>query len=84
MAERDRKQARATQGIRARRGLTPMLAQQGADAETLEAAQLIESMPGGPELLYSYAAELAGLRLKSLSRNTPNRCLPDVQIGAGE
>jgi hypothetical protein len=34
-----------------------MLAQQGADPEVLQAATLIESMPGGPELLYSYAAE---------------------------
>lgn len=57
MPPREERQRRATQGIRARRGLTPMLQQEGADAETIEAARLIESMPGGPELLYSYAAE---------------------------
>ncbi len=60
MPPKEDRQRQATQGIRARRGLAPMLAQQGADPETLEAAQLIESMPGGPELLYSYAAEQFG------------------------
>jgi hypothetical protein len=34
-----------------------MLAEQGGDQETVDAAELIESMPGGPELLYSFAAQ---------------------------
>jgi hypothetical protein len=33
-----------------------MLAEQGGDKETIDAAELIESVPGGPELLYSFAA----------------------------
>jgi hypothetical protein len=33
-----------------------MLAEQGGDQETVDAAELIESIPGGPELLYSFAA----------------------------
>lgn len=44
-------------GIRARRGLAPLLAQAGGDRDVVQAAQMIESMPGGPELLYSYAAQ---------------------------
>jgi hypothetical protein len=47
----------AAEGIRARRGLASMLAEQGGDQETVDAAELIESMPGGPELLYSFAAQ---------------------------
>ncbi len=46
----------AAEGIRARRGLASMLAEQGGDQETVDAAELIESIPGGPELLYSFAA----------------------------
>lgn len=53
----ERRQQRVTEGIRARRGLAPLLQGAGGDPEIVEAAQLIESMPGGPELLYSYAAE---------------------------
>ena len=55
-SERQR-QREVTGGIRARRGLPQLLAEQGGDRETIEAAEMIESMPGGPELLYSYAAE---------------------------
>jgi len=33
-----------------------MLTEQGGDKEIVDAAELIESMPGGPELLYSFAA----------------------------
>ena len=43
-------------GIRARRGLASMLTEQGGDQEIVDAAKFIESMPGGPELLYSFAA----------------------------
>jgi len=46
----------AAEGIRARRGLASMLSEQGGDQETVDAAELIESIPGGPELLYSFAA----------------------------
>lgn len=46
----------AAEGIRARRGLASMLTEQGGDQETVDAAELIESIPGGPELLYSFAA----------------------------
>lgn len=46
----------AAEGIRARRGLASMLTEQGGDQETVDAAALIESVPGGPELLYSFAA----------------------------
>ena len=53
----EERQKRVTGAIRARRGLPQMLAEQGGDRDTIEAARLIESMPGGPELLYSYAAE---------------------------
>lgn len=45
----------AAEGIRARRGLAPMLAEQGGDKEVVDAAELIESIPGGPEMLYSFA-----------------------------
>ncbi len=34
-----------------------MLREQGADQETVDAAELIEGVPGGPELLYTYAVE---------------------------
>ncbi len=43
--------------INARRGLTSLLEQEGANRELVDAAELIESVPGGPELLYSYAVE---------------------------
>ncbi len=33
-----------------------MLAEQGGDKDIVEAAELIEGIPGGPELLYSFAA----------------------------
>jgi hypothetical protein len=33
-----------------------MLVEQGGDRDIVEAAEFIESMPGGPELLYSFAA----------------------------
>ena len=33
-----------------------MLSEKGGDQETIDAAELIESIPGGPELLYSFAA----------------------------
>jgi len=46
----------AAEGIRARRGLASMLTEQGGDQETVDAAELIESVPGGPEMLYSFAA----------------------------
>jgi len=46
----------AAEGIRARRGLASMLVEQGGDQEVVDAAELIESVPGGPELLYSFAA----------------------------
>jgi len=36
-------------------GLAPMLAEKGGDKEIVEAAELIEGVPGGPELLYSFA-----------------------------
>ena len=57
MPSREERQRQTTGAIRARRGLPQMLAQEGGDRETIEAAQLIESMPGGPELLYTYAVE---------------------------
>ena len=47
----------AAEGIRARRGLASMLAEQGGDQEIVDAAEMIESVPGGPELLYSFAAQ---------------------------
>lgn len=34
-----------------------MLTEQGGDQEVVDAAELIESIPGGPELLYSFAAQ---------------------------
>lgn len=57
MPKKEDRQRDVVGGIRARRGLAPMLAQQGADSDIVEAAQMIEQMPGGPELLYTYAAE---------------------------
>lgn len=48
-------EANAGEAIRARRGLAPMLAEQGGDKEVVDAAELIEGIPGGPELLYSFA-----------------------------
>ena len=47
----EERQKRVTGAIRARRGLPQMLAEQGGDRDTIEAARLIESMPGGPELI---------------------------------
>ena len=43
-------------GIQAQPGLAAMLQEKGGDPEIVEAAQEIESMPGGSELLYSFAA----------------------------
>ena len=43
--------------IKAQGGLAALLKQMGADAETVEAAELVESMPGGNELLYTMAGE---------------------------
>ena len=75
MAERNTptsKERSASAGIRARRGLAPMLQQQGGDPEVVQAAQLIESMPGGPELLYSFAAtelmKRAGVQPKEVKK----------------
>jgi hypothetical protein len=49
-----------------------MLQQQGGDPEVVQAAQLIESMPGGPELLYSFAAtelmKRAGVQPKEVKK----------------
>lgn len=44
-------------GLQAKGGLAQMLAEQGGDEEIVNAAREIESMPGGPELLYTHAAE---------------------------
>ena len=38
-------------------GLAAMIAQSGASGEVVKAAQQIEAAPGGPELLYTFAAE---------------------------
>lgn len=47
-----------------------MLAQQGADQETIDAAALIEEIPGGPELLYSYAIEQAMGKMGASKQDT--------------
>ena len=43
--------------IKAVGGLAALLKEQGADEEIVKAAELIESMPGGNELLYTMAGE---------------------------
>lgn len=48
-------EANSGAAMQVQRGLGSMLAEQGGDKETVDAAELIEGVEGGPELLYSFA-----------------------------
>ena len=49
-------EANSGAAMNVQRGLGAMLAERGGDKDVVDAAELIEGIPGGPELLYSFAA----------------------------
>ena len=57
MAKPTSRERRITGPMNVKGGLSQMLEQAGGDKSVVEAAQQVESMPGGMELLYTMAAE---------------------------
>ena len=55
-------------------GLAAMLAESGADRSLVSTTKEIEEMPGGPELLYTFAAEEA-MNNMGLSKKTRRSCV---------